>query len=441
MTERVLSFAEALAEVLRQAAGVGVAAGVKAVALTEAAGRVLAQAIAADRDQPPFDRSTRDGFAVRLPPTSQNRDVPPQRASALAGGPGVGHPDGWRLLGSVRAGERWQGATLGEGEAVEIMTGAPVPAGADAVVMVEHTAIADGVLTIEAGRTLRPGENIVRRGAEARAGATLLPMGRVLGAAEIAVAASCGCAEVSVFARPKVAIVATGDELVELDATPMDWQIRNSNSYALAALVCGEGGVADHREIARDTLDALRERIATGRKADLLLLSGGVSMGKYDLVEQVLAEAGAEFYFTGALIQPGKPIVFGRLPKRSELASQQVSESAEWTYFFGLPGNPVSTQVCFHLFVAPLLRALAGRTEVAPVFVEARLTDAVKGGAKVTRFLPAELTSAWDGVTVRVVGWQGSGDVAANARGNCYAMLPTGVDNFAAGETVRVLLR
>ncbi len=406
MTERVLSFAEALAQVLQHAANVPALGDVETVALTEAAGRVLARGVAADRDQPPFDRSTRDGFAVR------------------------GGGAEFALLGSVRAGESWQGALLGEGDAVEIMTGAPVPEGANAVVMVEHTSVAEGRLKIEAGRTLKPGENIVPRGAEARAGATLLPVGRVLGAAEIAVAASCGCAEVSVFARPKVAIVATGDELVELDEAPLDWQIRNSNSYALAALVRGEGGIADRREIARDTLADLRERIATGREADLLLLSGGVSMGKYDLVEQVLAAADAEFFFTGALIQPGKPIVFGRLPKADG-----------WTYFFGLPGNPVSTQVCFHLFVAPMLRALAGRTEVAPVFVEARLSEAVKGGAKVTRFLPAEISSAWDGVTVRVVGWQGSGDVAANARGNCYAVLPAGVDNFVAGETVRVLLR
>lgn len=406
MAERVLSFAEALGEVLQQAAGVGASGAVEPVALAEAAGRVLAGAVVADRDQPPFDRSTRDGFAVRA---------------------GLSE---FALLGSVRAGESWKGAALGEGEAVEIMTGAPVPAGADAVVMVEHTSVVDGRLRIESGRMMKPGENIVPRGAEAKVGAGLLPVGRVLGAAEIAVAASCGCTELDVYAKPKVAIVATGDELVELDATLEDWQIRNSNSYALAALVQGEGGVAVRREIARDTLAALRERIATGREADLLLLSGGVSMGKYDLVEEVLAEAGAEFFFTGALIQPGKPIVFGRLRKADG-----------WTYFFGLPGNPVSTQVCFHLFVAPMLRALAGRTEIAPQFVEAKLAEAVKGGAKVTRFLPAELSGAWDGVTVRVVGWQGSGDVAANARGNCYAVLPTGVDAFAAGETVRVLLR
>jgi molybdopterin molybdotransferase len=290
--------------------------------------------------------------------------------------------------------------------------------------------LADGMLRVEAGRALRVGENVVLRGAETLAGKVVLPAGRVLGAAEISVAASCGLAKVQVFARPGVAIIATGDELVELDEPMEAWQIRNSNSYALAALAEAAGGVGERLAIARDTLGELRAQVAEGREADLLLLSGGVSMGKYDLVEQVLREFRAEFFFTGALIQPGKPIVFGRLP----------SERG-WTYFFGLPGNPVSTQVCFALFVAPMLRALAGRSEIAPVFVEARLAEPVKGGAKVTRFLPAELSGGWDGVEVRVVGWQGSGDVVANARGNGYVVLPAGVEHFPVGLTVRVLLR
>jgi len=411
MAENVLRFEDAMAVVLAEAGGLTAAGGVEMVGLLGARGRVLAERVIADRDQPPFDRSTRDGYAVR--------------AEDVAAGRGM------RVVGSVRAGERWQGQALRESEAVEIMTGAPLPDGADAVVMVEHVVVVGDALRVQEGRELRVGENVVAREAEARSGDALLPVGRVMDAAEIAVAASCGAASVKVFARPRVAIVATGDELVELAAQPREWEIRNSNSYALAALVEAEGGVAVRLPIARDTLEDLRARIAEGCEADLLLLSGGVSMGKFDLVEQVLAEAGAEFFFTGALIQPGKPIVFGRLPR----------EDGQWRYFFGLPGNPVSTQVCFHLFVAPVLRALAGRGDVAPRFVEARLSEDVKGGARVTRFLPAELVSAWDGVSVRVVGWQGSGDVAANARGSCYAVLPAGVEGFARGETVRVLLR
>jgi molybdopterin molybdotransferase len=319
-----------------------------------------------------------------------------------------------------------------------------MPEGADAVVMVEHVNVSDGVLRVEVGRLLRAGENVVPRGSEAKKGAVMLPVGRVMGAAEIAVAASCGMSEVDVFELPKVAIVATGDELVELGAEREleAWEIYNSNSYAVAALVRGEGGVAGRLAIARDTREDLRERIAQGSMWDLVVLSGGVSMGKYDLVEEVLTEFGAEFFFTGAKIQPGKPVVFGRLPKRGGMAvKDDPAWGGEWTYFFGLPGNPVSTQVCFHLFVAPMLRALSGRSSIEPVFVEARLAEDVKGGAKVMRFLPAEMMSAWNGVTVKVVGWQGSGDVAANARGNCYVVLPSGVEGFAKGETVRVLLR
>jgi molybdopterin molybdotransferase len=405
MSERVLRFDEALDEVLGRAGSVGGGRGVERVELLAGMGRVLAEGVVADRDQPAFDRATRDGYALR-----------------------AGEEGERKVVGSVRAGEGWLGKELGEGEAIEIMTGAPLPAGADAVVMVEHVVVEGDVLRVE--RALKVGENIVPRGAETVAGAVVLPKGRVLGAAEISVAASCGLATVSVFARPTVAIVATGDELVELDEPMSEVQIRNSNSYALAALVEAAGGIAERLAIARDTLGELRAQVAEGREADLLLLSGGVSMGKYDLVEQVLREFRAEFFFTGALIQPGKPIVFGRLP----------SEKG-WTYFFGLPGNPVSTQVCFALFVAPMLRALAGRTESAPVFVEARLAEAVKGGAKVTRFLPAELAGGWEGVEVKVVGWQGSGDVVANARGNGYVVLPAGVEEFPAGLTVRVLLR
>jgi molybdopterin molybdotransferase len=418
MSERVLPFEQALEEVLTQARSLVGVRQAERVELLAGAGRVLAAAVVADRDQPPFDRATRDGYALRA------GDV----GSAL------------RVVGSVRAGQSWSGAALAEGEAIEIMTGAPVPAGADAVVMVEHTRLADGVLTLEALRSWRVGENVVPRGAETLAGNVVLPEGRVLGAAEISVAASCGRAEVQVFARPHVAIIATGDELVELDEPMESWQIRNSNSYALAALVNAAGGVGERLAIARDSLGELRAQVAEGRAGDLLLLSGGVSMGKYDLVEQVLREFRAEFFFTGAMIQPGKPVVFGRLPraKARGLGDQKQgpegpfnSGSTGWTYFFGLPGNPVSTQVCFALFVAPMLRALAGRTEIAPVFVEARLAEDVKGGARVTRFLPAEISGGWDGVEVRVVGWQGSGDV----------VLPAGVEHFPAGLTVRVLLR
>ncbi len=437
MSEIVLEFEDALSEVLRHAAAIRpVGREPDALPLSEALGRVLAEPIRAERDQPPFPRSTRDGYAVRA------ADIAAGRAT--------------RLLGSVRAGEAWRGAALEQREAVEIMTGAPVPQGADAVLMVEHAEIAnDGLLRAVAGRVLAPGENIVPRGAEARAGEAVIPAGRRIGAAEVALAASCGFARLEAFEKVKVAIVATGDELVELDKAPEPWQIRNSNSYALQAMVTAEGGVGGQLEIARDRREDLMERIAQGAVADLLILSGGVSMGKYDLVEQVLRECDAEFFFTGAWIQPGKPVVFGRLPKIGSYETDErgqhsggpiaqplsTDRTGDWTYFFGLPGNPVSTEVCFRLFVAPMIRALAGQTDVAPRFVEARLAADVKGGARVTRFLPAIVESDWTKVSARVVPWQGSGDLAANARANGFVALPGGVSHFAAGESVRVLLR
>ncbi len=412
VTERVLLYEEALAEVLRHADALLARAETESLPLLGARGRVLAEDIVADRDQPPFPRSTRDGFAIR--------------SAALGRG-------ALRVLGLIRAGEQWNGAPVGEGEAIEIMTGAPVPEGADCVLMVEHASLEPGgTLRPEPGRVLRPGENVVTTGAEARAGTVLVRAGRRLGVAELGMAASCGYAFLQVFAAPEVAIVATGDELVEVGAeAPAAWQIRNSNSYTLAALVADEGALPQRLPVARDTREDLQARLQEASGAKLLLLSGGVSMGKYDLVEEALREAGAEFFFTGARIQPGKPVVFGRLPR----------DGGEPLYFFGLPGNPISTEVCFRLFATPLLRALCGRTERAPRFAEARLAEDVRGGAKVTRFLPAVIQGDWQEVTVRPVPWQGSGDLAANARANGFVVLPLGVEAFHAGDTVRVLLR
>lgn len=424
MSERVLEFDEALAEVLRHAAAITrPPQDANPVALQEAAGRVLATPVRAERDQPPFARSTRDGFAVRSVDISEEQPL--------------------RIVGSVRAGEMWHGPPVRDCEAIEIMTGAPVPEGADAVLMVEHTELrTDGLLRVLGGRTLQPGENVVPQGAEAHAGAEVIPAGRRVGAGEIALAASCGCARLEVFELAKVAIVATGDELVKLGTKPEPWQIYNSNSYALAAMVANEGGFGGKLEIARDTIEDLRERIAQASVWNLMLLSGGVSMGKYDLVERVLAEYGAEFFFTGAMIQPGKPVVFGRMPKHGMPGHKHEGAwTGEWIYFFGLPGNPVSTEVCFRLFVAPMLRALAGQTQIAPQFIEAGLAEDVKGNARVTRFLPALVESDWQSVRVRIVPWQGSGDLAANARANGFVVLPSGVEKFAAGESVRVLLR
>ncbi len=318
-------------------------------------GRVLAEGVKADRDQPPFDRSTRDGFAVRA-------------IDVVSGS--------LKVVGQIKAGERWHGGALGRNASIEIMTGAPIPEGADAVVMVEHVERDGDAIRLVAGRSIRGGENVVPQGSEARMGQEVLAVGTLIGGAEIALAAACGASSLRVFRRPRVAIVATGDELVELTAKPGPQQIRNSNSYGLAELVARAGGEAMRLPIALDKRVELEETVRSARSCDLMLLTGGVSMGKYDLVEEVLEALGAEFFFTGVKMQPGKPVVFGRLPAKSEFPAQ---------FFFGLPGNPVSTQVTFHCFVEPLLRAMGGGGAQGPCFVQATLAEEVAGKAGLMR--------------------------------------------------------
>jgi molybdopterin molybdotransferase len=406
----VVGFDEALEMVLAHASDVAMPA-IEVAPLLDCGGRVLAKAVRADRDQPPFDRSTRDGFAVR--------------ASEFGDGT-------LRVVGQVRAGEQWRGGELEQGGAIEIMTGAPVPEGADAVVMVEHVERDSEAIRRMGERTLRSRENIVRRGSEARMGEAVLPVGTLIQGAEIALAAACGASALNVFRRPLVAIVATGDELVEIDATPELQQIRNSNSYGLAALVAEAGGKAVRQPIARDNRSELEEIIRSARRCELMLLSGGVSMGEYDLVEEVLETFGAEFFFTGVRMQPGKPVVFGRLPAADGFPAQ---------FFFGLPGNPVSTQVTFHCFVEPLLRAMGGVAAHGPRFAQATLADDAMGKPGLMQVLPARLTADRVRPEVRLVSWQGSGDLAANARANCYAVLPPEKERFAAGDVITILLR
>ena len=393
-------------------------------------GRVLAEQILADRDFPPFDRATRDGYAVR--------------AADLAGVPAR-----LELVGEVKAGDWPEPAvcSVERGQAVGIMTGAPLPAGADAVVMVEHTSLSDH--SVEVQRSVSVGENFVRRGVEARAGQMLLDRGRRLDHASIAIAASVGKSRVQVFRRPRVAVLSTGDELVEIGATLGPAQIRNSNSYSLAAQVQNAGGEAVRLAIAPDERGRLRALIEEGLDCDLLLLTGGVSMGKYDLVEQVLAELKAEFYFTGAEIQPGRPIVFGSCgadtPVRvfaANLPSARAGMPASHRkYFFGLPGNPVSTMVTFELFARPMIEALAGMTPQRLVFLRARLKAEIRTRTGLKRFLPAILSSEFENTEVELARWQGSGDIATLARANCYVVIPPDRERIEAGEWVSLLMR
>lgn len=404
----VLDLQAAFQLVARHAASLTPVTETEFLPLLEARGRVLAEPVHADRNQPPFPRSARDGFAVNAAEFTAGKRL--------------------LILGEVRAGGSWTGSRLALGQAVRIMTGAPVPAGVDAVAMVEHVETDASTVCASPGRSLAAGENIVPEGSEARAGDVVLAAGQVLGPAALALAASCGSSRLRVFRKPRVAIVATGDELVELDQVPRTEQIRNSNSYALAALVAAAGGEPVRLPIAPDERAATEAALAEARKADLIVVSGGVSMGEYDLVEDALSAAGGSFLFTGVRMQPGRPAVFGRLPATADDGAP--------CYFFGLPGNPISVQVTFHCFAEPLLRALAGAGTVAPRWALARLAAAVPARAGVTRLLPARQTD----IEVQVVGWQGSGDLTANAQGTCYVELLPG-QAYAAGEIVRILLR
>jgi molybdopterin molybdotransferase len=414
--QTILSFEDARRVVERHAALVP-PCGTESADLLAAAGRVLADPIVADRDFPPFPRSTRDGYAVRSADLSQL-------------------PANLAVIGEIKAGERPDAipSTVASRQAVSIMTGAPVPAGADAVVMVEYTARHGE--QVEISRAAQTGENVVPRGAEAKQGSVLLERGQRLNEAAIALAASVGKSQVVVFRRPQVALLATGDEIVDVTATPGPTQIRNSNSYSLAVQVRAAGGEPVLLPIASDEPQALQRLITQGLQADLLILSGGVSMGRYDLVEQVLSEMHSEFFFTGAKIQPGRPVVFGQCG-----SSNPAGETPTKKYFFGLPGNPVSTMVTFELFVRPILEALAGQTPRPLVFLHSRLKSELRVKPGLHRFLPAILSGELDDVTVELIPWQGSGDVAATARANCYVVVPPDRDVIPAGEWVAVLPR
>ncbi len=409
--DKVLSFVEARRVVEEKARTIRPHA-TEVLALAETAGRVLAESVLADRDFPPFPRSTRDGFAVRA------ADV-------------ATVPARLRRVGEIRAGAA--PVEINPGECVEIMTGAPVPASADAVVMVEYTRLTGD--QVEVLQTVASGENLVPRGAEVGAGVELLGTGTFMSHQAIAMAASAGYAQLRVFVRPTVAVLATGDELVDVSQAPGPNQIRNSNSYSVAAQVTAAGGAAVVLPVANDDLPALRELIRQGLQADMLLLTGGVSMGKYDLVEQVLAEFKAEFYFTGAQIQPGKPIVCGCCP-----APPDESGKPKWPkYFFALPGNPISTMVTFELFARPLVEALAGRSPRPLLFLQARLKGQFRTKTGLTRFLPARLTGEFERCEVEPVRWQGSGDLRSATLANAYLVVPPDREVIADGELVSVL--
>jgi molybdopterin molybdotransferase len=393
-----LEWEEARQTVVRELQSAVGKADVETVSLEAAHGRVLAADVRADRDYPTLDRSLRDGFAVR------SADL----------------PGTLRVIGELRAGEN-ESAPLQPGHALEIMTGAPVPAGADAVVMVEHVTRSDGEVTISQQSTA--GQFINRRGAEAPAGSVLISAGQRLDASHIATLAMTGNTQVSVHVKPSVAILSTGDELVEVADVPGPHQIRNSNSYALATLVNAAGGVAAIQPMARDTEADLLNALECGLEHDLLLITGGVSAGKYDLVKPCLKKLGAAFFFERVRIQPGQPTAFGRVGSK---------------FVFGLPGNPGSSMVTFQLFASAAVEMIAGvKNPLLPLF-GAPFAAPFKHKLGLTRFLPARLDS--EGKLTHIP-WQGSSDVPALAKANVFLIADHDRESWSAGDIIRVMAK
>jgi molybdopterin molybdotransferase len=431
--------------------------GKELVELLDSPGLILAEPVLADRNFPPFPRATRDGYAVR----ATDLEKLPARLEVVA-----------EIKAGAAADAKFM---IGSGQAAAIMTGAPAPPGCDAVVMVEYTSRDGDQVTITKG--IAAGDNVVPTASEAKRGDRLLSPGMRVDHAAIAVAASVGRSHLLVYSKPRVAVLATGDELVDIDVPLAPSQIRNSNTYSLAAQIQAAGGEPVLLPIAPDEPERLQALIADGFETDLLLLTGGVSMGKYDLVEQALAEFEAEFFFTGAQIQPGRPVVFGRVPcgsaasaregeghgftvsqrsassERRGLGGQGFSGAEErakdsgalapehHTYFFGLPGNPVSTMVTFELFARPVLEALAGMPPRKLIFLHAKLKSEIKTKPGLKRFLPAILSGEFEQAEVELMRWQGSGDIAATATANCYIVIPPDRERIAEGEWVPLLMR
>jgi len=399
----MIGYREARELVVSSVTGLGSVVETESVPLREALGRVLAHDIVSDRDYPPFDRSIRDGYAVRAADT---------RAGAQL-----------KCIGELKAGDT-PSVSVSAGSCVQIMTGAALPDGADAVVMIEHTARAGDSVTLD--RAVKSGQHVVRKGSEQAASGIVLAAGTRIGFAEIAAAAQVGAAHPVVTRKPRVAVLSTGDEVVDFASAPGPFQIRNSNSVSLGAQIALLGGESVILGNAKDSLDELRAKISVGLEADALILSGGVSMGKYDLVEPVLREFGAEIVFDAVAIRPGKPVVFAICKGKP---------------VFGLPGNPVSTMVTFELFVQPAVDILAGAEARPLAFVQAVLSAPLSEKPGLTHFLPARVTWLDETAQVAPVVWQGSGDVVAMAHANCLMVVPTERERIEAGEAVRVLMR
>src|SRR5712671_7943528 len=373
----MIPVSEAIEIVLSQASRLGV----ESVQLKNSVGRFLAEEIIADTDLPPFDRAQMDGYAVRA------EDV-------------AATPTRLKIVGESAAGSGWH-HEMKTGEAVRIMTGAPVPLGADAVQQVELTRESDG--HVEILERVDSGRSIVRRATEIKEGETVLRAGEDINAAMIATLASFGYAAVKVGRKPRVAVMATGSELVDIDKKPGADQIRDSNNYTIAAYAALAGAAVERLPLAVDDTEGLKRQIAeAAARTDMLVTSGGVSMGVYDFTKAALKELGAEIFFERVALRPGKPTVFARLGK---------------ALVFGLPGNPVSVAVTFNLFARTALRAMQGAKEPGLKEETAVLVRDLKGSIERESYLPAWLSTDGNGsLLAEPLKWGGSSAFVSFAR-------------------------
>src|SRR5712692_10268897 len=374
------------------------------MALSEAMDRILVEDIIADSDLPPFDRAQMDGYAVRAADVAR---VPARL----------------RIAGESAAGAGWH-HEMKPGEAVRIMTGAPVPAGADAVQQVELTREVDSGAVVEILEPVEAGRSIVKQAAEIKAGAAVLRAGEDINAAMFATLASFGYAQVRVGRRPRVAVMATGSELVDVDQKPARDQIRDSNNYTIAVYASLAGAIVERWPLAGDDTAQLKGQIAQAAAgSDVLITSGGVAMGVYDFTKAALKELGAEVFFERVALRPGKPTVFARLGN---------------TLVFGLPGNPVSVAATFNLFARAALRAMQGAKQPGLIEETAVLARAVKGSVDRESYLPAILRTDEKGTLLaEPLKWGGSSDFVAFARATALVNVPAGVKTIERDAPVR----
>ncbi|OHB76411.1 MAG: hypothetical protein A2Z34_04495 [Planctomycetes bacterium RBG_16_59_8] len=375
------------------------------VGLLDALGRVLAEDVVADISMPPFDKSAMDGYAVRSEETAA---APAELA----------------VVDDIPAG-KFPTRKIGRGEAARIMTGAPVPPGADAVVMVEQTE-AKGRDRVVVRNGVKPGENICALGEDLREGSVALRRGKIVRPPEVAILASCGQSRVRVVKAPTVTLMSTGDELVEIDRKPEKGQIRNSNTWSLAAQVRAMGLPCAILGVARDTKEAIRAMAREGLdRGDVLIVSGGVSVGEYDFVADALQAEGVQCLMHKVMIKPGRPFYFGRK------GDQRV---------FALPGNPVSTYVIFDVFVKPFLNLARGMEGGDVRRMRALVTSPLDRRSDRLQYIPGLCDLRGGRPTVAPVPWHGSADIAALTRADCFIVLPPNAPPLKEGDGVDIQL-